>query len=99
MKVYSNLDKKWYTVCSAGWNKGAADKACKQLGFLKGAQRFYDVGANSLGTEVAFGAVTCKGNEKSIQQCEHSGWKAPTACADKNKGAVGLKCIGSYYMM
>ena len=87
LEVYHNAD--WGSVCDNEWGLPDTKVACRQLGF-KGADTFTSGAEFGKGSgQVWLDAVACKGNEKRLDECLHSGW-ASTECTHEMD--IGLTC-------
>ena len=87
LEVYHNTD--WGSVCDNKWGLADTKVACRQLGF-KGADTFTPGSAFGKGSgQVWLDAVACKGNEKRLDECSHSGW-ASTECTHEMD--IGVTC-------
>ena len=78
----------WGTICDDLWDLKDADVVCRQLGYN---------GASSAPVDAVFGQGTgpirlddvhCEGNETSITQCSHRGWRVHNCGRGKNAGVV-----------
>eukprot|EP00057_Strongylocentrotus_purpuratus_P034560 XP_795735.3 PREDICTED: neurotrypsin [Strongylocentrotus purpuratus] len=87
LEVYYSAD--WGSVCDNKWGLAETKVACRQLGF-KGADTFTTGAAFGKGSgQVWLDAVACKGNEKRLDECFHSGW-ASTECTHEMD--IGVTC-------
>ncbi|XP_071807344.1 scavenger receptor cysteine-rich domain superfamily protein-like [Asterias amurensis] len=88
-------DGEWGIVCDNGWDKKDANVVCKQLGYpaanaSKSGSYFGEIPGQFMLDE-----VSCQGNEKGVEMCEHGPWKnASDSCnPSKNAGVVCTRPI------
>ena len=81
---YHNM---WGTMCNDYFTLREANVVCRQLGFLR---------ANSYGNTYGAGVgpiwldnIYCKGNESSITDCSHLGWRVHNCAHYKD---IGVNC-------
>lgn len=68
-------DGEWGTVCDDHWDIHDADVVCNMLNYSRALraprQAFFGRGNG----KIWLGSVSCRGNETTLVQCEHQGWK------------------------
>ncbi|XP_022807798.1 deleted in malignant brain tumors 1 protein-like [Stylophora pistillata] len=78
----------WGTVCDDFWDLQDADVVCHELGY-DGALSATGNAALGRGTgPIWLDNVQCVGNEASILQCNHRGWRVHDCRHDKDAGVV-----------
>ncbi|XP_014674902.1 PREDICTED: SCO-spondin-like [Priapulus caudatus] len=87
VEVYDSIVGDWGKVCSNGWDSADANVICRQFGFPGEAEVFIEYGEGI--TPYIMEGVNCKGDEWTIQSCEHNGWRIASCI---NGTAVGVKC-------
>ena len=94
MEVYHNGE--WGTVCDDGWNLNDAQVVCRQLGFdsavdeIDATVRAY----NGQGSgPIWLTNVTCIGNESSVVNCSHNGWRNNSCSHGED---AGVKCTAAF---
>ena len=90
---------KWGGVCDRVWDQHSADVVCRQLGFS---------GAHIATKGSAFGElqgliwlekVICRGEEKSLLDCNLSVWGEVNDTFCNHRTAAGVVCIGKTMVM
>lgn len=73
-------------VCSNKWDKQDADVACRQMGFLRGAEKI-SAGkfSGSPGSRLFLNNVNCRDQAQTLQDCN---WETVTACPAGNTARV-----------
>ena len=81
----------WRPVCGSGWHVKDANVVCRELGFGRAltapktaSKRLSDF--RSKVQTIWLTKVQCVGNEDSINECGHSGWKK--YCTGDNDAGV-----------
>ncbi|XP_074647198.1 neurotrypsin-like [Tubulanus polymorphus] len=90
-RVEVQYNGQWGLVCDDRWGSDDADVVCKQLGYDQGADRA--VGKSHFGNgQLTFfmDDVKCDGTEKSLADCEFSGWKNHDCQSWESAGVVCL---------
>ncbi|XP_077992416.1 lysyl oxidase homolog 3A-like [Glandiceps talaboti] len=80
----------WGSVCSDSWDIIAAKVACRQLGYghvLQELSKITYFGGDD--SPIIMSGVKCRGDELSLNQCQHDGWDN-VQCSDHN--IAGLIC-------
>ena len=66
----------WGTVCDDGWSDEDARVVCRQLGLPHEAAQAVQGGVFNRGSGTIWLVdVECNGDEHSLDQCHHAGWK------------------------
>ena len=79
----------WGTICQHGFTMISANVTCKQLGYVRGAIRFYGGAVYGPGNgTIWLTNVKCSGNEINIAQCSHSYWGESNCDHDKDVSIV-----------
>ena len=80
----------WGTVCDDDWDLTDANVVCRQLGFPGGvAATTSAASGGGAGKKIWMHSVRCTGNESSLTDCSHGGWKISN-CG--NGHAAGVIC-------
>ena len=82
MKLYSG--GKWFALCGDVWDINAGSVACRQLGYPV-AKNVSGSGEGLVAKEKLWTAVSCNGNESSLNRCHKQslskcGQKASVNC-------------------
>ncbi|XP_046753306.1 uncharacterized protein LOC124403977 isoform X4 [Diprion similis] len=82
---------KWGQVCDDGFGMIAANVACKELGFIYGAQEVRPAGfyGNADSQLFLMDQLKCRGNETSLRECDFDGWGVHNCLPEE---AVGIVC-------
>ena len=68
-------DGEWGTVCDDHWDINDADVVCRMLNYSRAlrapTKAFFGRGNG----KIWLGSLNCRGNETSLLQCGHQGWK------------------------
>ncbi|KAL4241093.1 Neurotrypsin [Mactra antiquata] len=65
----------WGVVCDDEWDMNDAKVVCRMLGYMGNAVAVLRSRHGRGGKNFLLDEVECRGDEESIAQCEHSGWK------------------------
>ena len=65
----------WGTICDKGWNLNDARVICKQLSFSNEVAAVPMAGFGAGSGAIFLKDVDCEGNERSLLECEHGGWR------------------------
>ena len=65
----------WGTVCDDHWDLNDAKVVCRQLGFGRAVAAFKAAVFGPGDGTIWMDDVTCTGNERSLTECSHRGWK------------------------
>jgi len=86
----------WGLVCDIGWGLNEANVACRQMGFRRGAVRAVH-GQTFRRTNLPYklSGVQCRGTERSLAECRHSGWNNATCPMDHEAGVI---CMSDDYV-
>lgn len=76
-KLEINYDNEWGRVCNNNWDDNDASVVCKQLGYVDGRVEREHVDASQSPGYVRMDNVDCKGDERSVLECKHSGYWKP----------------------
>ncbi|XP_046614568.1 uncharacterized protein LOC124302404 isoform X6 [Neodiprion virginianus] len=81
----------WGQVCDDGFGMIAANVACKELGFIYGAQEVRPAGyyGNADSQLFLMDQLKCRGNETSLRECDFDGWGIHNCLPEE---AVGIVC-------
>ena len=92
VEVYHNGE--WGTVCQDGWNLNDAQVVCRQLGFgpAIAARGYASYGHNDYTVIIWLDDVACVGNELTIENCLHNGWRNQNCGL---YGDAGVQCSAS----
>lgn len=96
IEVYYNGS--WGTLCAEGWDMNAATVVCRELNLgsviepliVDQGQRFPQIDGYK-NTKIWLNGIHCKGNEKSILECDHEAW-GNNECSHLED--VGVRCKG-----
>ncbi|KAK6643897.1 hypothetical protein RUM43_000162 [Polyplax serrata] len=91
-----NSNSKWGLVCDnlAGWGIEEATVACRELGFIRGAElswQGYPIKFEGENIEVAVHEINCTGDESSLSECKVA-YTNDKKC-NVGRNAVGLRCF------
>ena len=64
----------WGTVCDDGWDINDAQVVCRELGFDEAVSALTRAKYGEGSGPIWLKNVQCVGNERSIMECQHSGW-------------------------
>ena len=91
-RVEVQFHGKWGTICDNYWDLKDADVVCRQLGY-DGALSALRHAAFGQGTgPIWLNRVYCRGYEKSVSQCAHTGWGGHS-CGHQNDVSVVCRQI------
>ncbi|XP_030844166.1 scavenger receptor cysteine-rich domain superfamily protein-like [Strongylocentrotus purpuratus] len=80
------------TICNKTWDQAAANVVCRDLGFKRGAQRFFTIGGEDKGD--IFDSVHCTGDEDSFSDCRSE--LVPESRSDCNHTQdAGVECVAN----
>lgn len=88
-RVEVSVHHKWGTLCDRYWDKSDASAFCRHLGFAAGFPYKTDKFKIDTGPVYELNQH-CTGDEKSLSDCPHEGWKVSTkssACGTHKKDA------------
>ena len=85
MEIY--LSSSWEAICFDGWDIHDAFVACRQLGYSGADAITRETGA---GISSSLKKVQCKGNENTLEDCDHDGWSVGNC----GYGYAGVTCTG-----
>ncbi|XP_015519041.1 uncharacterized protein LOC107223760 isoform X6 [Neodiprion lecontei] len=90
-RVEVKVWEKWGQVCDDGFGMIAANVACKELGFIYGAQEVRPAGyyGNADSQLFLMDQLKCRGNETSLRECDFDGWGIHNCLPEE---AVGIVC-------
>ena len=82
----------WGTVCDNGWDFNDAQVVCRQLGYgppiAARSKAYYGQGSGQIWLD----NLNCSGNEITIGECPHAGWRMHDC--EHNKDA-GIECVAN----
>ena len=76
-------------VCDDSWGSSDADVVCRQLGYARG-DAYQDSHWGSVPSDFAMDEVTCRGDEKYLQECTY---RTSEDCS--NSEGAGVWCYSS----
>ena len=85
----------WGTVCDYGWDLNDAQVVCSQLGFGKATDVLYNSFFGEGSGQPWFAYLNCVGNEISLGNCSHGGWRSYYCGQASN---AGVKCSTGMYV-
>ncbi|XP_022088748.1 deleted in malignant brain tumors 1 protein-like [Acanthaster planci] len=80
----------WGTICSSSWDIEDANVICRQLGYPSASQTWTGARFGQGTGPILLNSVGCKGDESTIDQCDHSGWFSNNCYYHGND--VGVTC-------
>ena len=80
-------DGVWGTVCDDSWDLRDAQVVCRQLGFPDALRAPGSAHFGQGSGKILLDDVQCTGNERSIEECRHSGWGIEN-CAHSEDASV-----------
>ncbi|XP_038052403.1 deleted in malignant brain tumors 1 protein-like [Patiria miniata] len=80
----------WGTICHNGWSIRDAHVICRQLGYPSASQAWHSAHFGRGSGPILLSNVACRGNESSIDQCDHSGWHVTSGC--RHYSDAGVTC-------
>ena len=90
MEVYS--DGLWGTICSDYWDLREASVICRELGFGRAVAALSGASfGRGYGPRNEY-FVQCRGNEKTVFECQHSGLGVHNCDHDEDAGAQCGEC-------
>ncbi|XP_023931761.1 deleted in malignant brain tumors 1 protein-like [Lingula anatina] len=91
VEVFHNGE--WGTVCDDDWDGNDARVVCRMLGYSPSGSVSFSGAHFARGTgPILMDNVACSGNEASIQDCGHRGWRTHN-CAHSED--AGVRCVGA----
>ena len=77
----------WGTVCDDFWDVKDATVVCRMLGFQRAVRsEKFQLGIGR--GPILLDDVNCKGDESSLDQCEHKGWGRHNCAHEEGAGVV-----------
>ena len=77
----------WGSVCDNSWDDRDATVVCHQLGYAAGTAECCAHFGQSSGP-IWLDEVDCRGNESTLEECEHSGWGKHTCRHPEDAGVI-----------
>ena len=82
----------WGRVCGDYWDLKDANVVCRQLGFERAVRADKNAAFGRGKGIIWMNDVRCTGNESSLQECRHRGWRQTSSCSLLSEDA-GVVCI------
>ncbi|XP_023933510.1 deleted in malignant brain tumors 1 protein, partial [Lingula anatina] len=87
---------KWGTVCDRGWDNNDARVVCRMLGYnpmdsISFSGAHFGQGSGT----ILMDNVACSGNEASIQDCGHRGWRSHNC---RHSEDAGVRCVSTVHV-
>eukprot|EP00057_Strongylocentrotus_purpuratus_P002472 XP_003724597.1 PREDICTED: scavenger receptor cysteine-rich domain superfamily protein [Strongylocentrotus purpuratus] len=80
------------TICNSTWDQAAANVVCRDVGFKRGARRFFTIGGGAAGD--IFDSVHCTGDEESFSDCRSELVPDSRTDCDHTQDA-GVECVAN----
>jgi len=92
VSVNEDFSSNFGLVCDVGWTLNEANVACRQLGYKRGAYKaLRGQHFKRINLPYKLSGVKCKGNERSLAECQHNGWNNASNCMmDHEAGVICL---------
>ncbi|XP_007502896.1 scavenger receptor cysteine-rich type 1 protein M130 [Monodelphis domestica] len=91
-RVEVRVQNQWGTVCDDNWDKNAGAVVCRQAGCPSTMMALISINASYDIENIWLDEVSCNGNESSLWDCKHRGWKNHDCGHNED---VGMMCIDS----
>jgi len=95
-------DGKWGTICESGFDKKAAEVACRSLGFRSAGwvSNYFKISKGNIGNlmietgrKIHFSNFECNGEESGLMECKYNGAEElPCMCTQEHD--VVMQCKG-----
>ena len=87
--LYNHDNGYWGSVCDEEWSNEDAKVVCRQLGLpYNAAQAIHGAFFGKGSGYKSLDDVECNGDESSLDQCHHSGWRDHSCGWNKDAGIL-----------
>ena len=96
LEVFYN--EKWGTVCDDSWDINDVKVACRQLGYAYGVRALSGLQVPDGTGQILLDEVNCTGNEQSLSDCSHGGWRNHD-CSHPEDAGVECSSTGKSFII
>ncbi|KAK7116610.1 hypothetical protein V1264_002264 [Littorina saxatilis] len=88
-RVEVSVDGVWGTICRSYFHNYEAHAVCRYLGYTEGQTDWSTTQYPNPPSKIYQANLQCRGNESSLEDCPHAGWKAASSsyCLSHTKDA------------